>query len=76
VPLAYRARELAARFTNIRGEWIRREKNEIADRLSKDALKKAGVKLRLQLPSTPAKTNLKPLVDAAIVAHVFEPASL
>jgi ribonuclease HI len=48
VELAYEARKLARYFTNIRGEWIRRERNEIADRLSKEALKKAGVELRLQ----------------------------
>jgi hypothetical protein len=46
--LAYKARELATRFKNIRGEWIRREENKIADRLSKEALKKEGVELRLQ----------------------------
>ncbi len=47
-PLAYRARELLEPFTNIRGEWIPRDLNGIADKLSKEALKRAGVKLRLQ----------------------------
>jgi ribonuclease HI len=46
--LAYRARELLARFTNIQGEWISRDLNDVADALSKSALKRAGVKLRLQ----------------------------
>ena len=47
-PVACKARELVAQFTNMRGEWVRREQNEIADRLSKEALRTAGVKLRLQ----------------------------
>lgn len=47
-PLAYRARELLAKFTKIRGEWIPRDLNDIADKLSKAALKRAGVKLRIQ----------------------------
>lgn len=47
-PLALEARKLVAQFKNIRGEWIRRDRNTIADELSKDALKQAGVRLRLQ----------------------------
>ena len=47
-PLAKKASDLLARFTNIKGEWVARDRNEVADGLSKDALKKAGVKLRLQ----------------------------
>jgi|ERR1051326_407769 ribonuclease HI len=46
--LAHRARELLSRFTNIQGEWISRDLNDVADELSKAALKRAGVKLRLQ----------------------------
>src|SRR5438477_1753300 len=46
--LARRARELIRRFSNIRGQHIPRERNGIADELSKAALKRAGVKLRLQ----------------------------
>jgi ribonuclease HI len=48
VPLAHRARKLVGRFRDIRVEWIPRDQNAIADELSKDALKRAGVKLRLQ----------------------------
>ena len=48
VPMALEARKLVAQFKNIRGEWIRRDQNAVADGLSKDALKRAGVKLRLQ----------------------------
>lgn len=48
VPLAHQARKLLAQFKNIRGEWIRRDRNAVADGLSKNALKKAGVKLKLQ----------------------------
>ena len=47
-PLAKKARDLLSRFTKIQGEWIARDRNEVADGLSKDALKKAGVKLKLQ----------------------------
>jgi ribonuclease HI len=47
-PLAYRARELQLVSKTSEGEWIRRDQNGLADRLSKDALKGASVKLRLQ----------------------------
>jgi len=46
--LAHKARELLTKFAKIQGEWIPRDRNEVADRLSKEALKRAGVKLRLQ----------------------------
>jgi len=47
-PLAKQARELLGRSTNIKGEWIPRDRSEVADGLSKDALTRAGVKLKLQ----------------------------
>jgi ribonuclease HI len=47
-PLAKKANELLSRFIDIKGEWIPRDLNDVADELSKAALKKAGVKLRLQ----------------------------
>ena len=47
-PLAKKASELLSRFIDIKGEWIPRDLNDVADELSKAALKKAGVKLRLQ----------------------------
>ena len=47
-PLAKKASELRSRFIDIKGEWIPRDLNDVADELSKAALKKAGVKLRLQ----------------------------
>ena len=47
-PLAKQARELLGGFTTIKGEWIQRDRNDVADGLSKAALKRAGVKLRLQ----------------------------
>ena len=46
--LAEKARELLSQFTNSRGEWIPRDRNDVADRLSKEVLKRAGVQLRLQ----------------------------
>jgi ribonuclease HI len=50
-PLAHKARQLVARFSNIQGEWIPRVQNQLADDLSKEALKTAGVELMLQ-PTT------------------------
>lgn len=48
VPLALECRELLKLFPNIRGQWIPREENGLADELSKAELKKAGVKFRIQ----------------------------
>ena len=48
IELAHQTRELLSLFTKMQGEWISRDRNEVADRLSKEALKRAGVKLRLQ----------------------------
>ncbi len=48
VPLAYKARELKQNFINIRFEWIPRELNDYADRLSKQPMKKAGVIFKIQ----------------------------
>jgi ribonuclease HI len=42
------ARELLQGFSNIRGEWIPRATNGLADELSKAPLKVAGVKFRPQ----------------------------
>lgn len=47
-PVAEKARELVKRFANIEGKWIPRDKNDIADELSKAELKKAGVEFRIQ----------------------------
>lgn len=47
-PLAYKAKRLLEQFSNIKGEWIPREENSLADELSKAELKKAGVKFRIQ----------------------------
>lgn len=48
VPLAHDARRMAKDFKKMRGVWIPRGENTVADELSKAALKAAGVKLRLQ----------------------------
>jgi len=48
VPLALEARRLFRQFRNINGQWIPRDKNHLADKLSKAALKRAGVSLRIQ----------------------------
>jgi len=47
-PIASRCKILLKQFPRIKGEWIPREKNELADRLSKAQLKGAGVKFRIQ----------------------------
>jgi ribonuclease HI len=47
-PLAYKARGPRTQFTNMRGEWIERDHNQIADGLAKAAVERAGVRLRLQ----------------------------
>jgi hypothetical protein len=46
--IAFRCRELLKRFPRIRGEWIPREENTLADELSKSQLIKAGVEFRIQ----------------------------
>jgi hypothetical protein len=46
--IAFRCRELLKRFPRIRGEWIPREENTLADELSKAQLIKAGVQFRIQ----------------------------
>jgi ribonuclease HI len=47
-PLAQNARERLSQFKKVTGEWVPRDLNDIADKLSKDALKQAGVKLMIQ----------------------------
>jgi hypothetical protein len=39
---------LLRQFRNIKGQWIPRDKNHIAAKLLKAALKRAGVSLRIQ----------------------------
>jgi ribonuclease HI len=48
VPLALAAQRLLRQFKNIEGRWISRDKNEIADELSKSALLRAGVSFKIQ----------------------------
>lgn len=48
VPLALRARSLLKEFPNLRGEWISRDENSIADELSKRELINAGVTFKIQ----------------------------
>jgi ribonuclease HI len=48
VPLAFEARRLLRQFRNINGQWIPRQKNHVADKLSKAALTRAGVSLKIQ----------------------------
>lgn len=56
--IAFRCRELLKRFPRIRGEWIPREENTLADELSKAQLVKAGVQFRIQ-PSSDGKEDQK-----------------
>lgn len=48
VGLALECRELLKRFPYIRGRWIPREENTVADELSKRKMLEAGVKFRIQ----------------------------
>jgi ribonuclease HI len=48
VPLALQAQKLLELFPKIQGEWIPREKNSLADELSKAELIKAGITFRMQ----------------------------
>lgn len=48
VPVARECKELLKQFPYIAGEWIPREKNGLADELSKAQLKGAGIKFRIQ----------------------------
>lgn len=48
VPLALNALKLLKDFTNLRLQWIPREENGICDCLSKDVLKRMGIKFRIQ----------------------------
>lgn len=48
VPLAIKAKTKLKNFSNIKGEWIPREENSIADELSKKCLLDAGVKFKIQ----------------------------
>lgn len=47
-PLAHEAQEILKQFSNIRGEWIPREENSVADELSKAELIKAGIQFKIQ----------------------------
>ena len=48
LPLYEKAIKLKENFVDLKFEWIPREQNEIADKLSKEQLKKKGVELRIQ----------------------------
>ena len=48
VPVALACKKLLEKFPRIRGHWIPREQNSIADELSKAQLIKAGVKFEIQ----------------------------
>lgn len=48
IPTAQKAKKILCEFPNIKGEWIPREENSLADELSKAELIKAGVEFRIQ----------------------------
>jgi ribonuclease HI len=48
IPIALRCKEGVKKFSNITFEWIPREKNYLADDLSKAVLKKMNVKFKIQ----------------------------
>ena|SRR3990167_9991362 len=45
---AYKAKNLLNQFSNISGQWIPREKNEICDKLAKDVLRNMKIRFKLQ----------------------------
>ena len=55
VPIAKTCKAMLKQFPHITGTWIPREKNSLADELSKAELKKAGVKFRIQPEEWEAK---------------------
>lgn len=48
IPIALKAQKLLKKFKNIKGSWIPREQNGLADELSKAELIKAGIEFRIQ----------------------------
>lgn len=48
LPVCRKAQKMLKKFTNIRGEWIPREENNLADELSKAEIINAGVEFRIQ----------------------------
>lgn len=48
VPFAHAARKLLVKFPRLILRWIPREQNSLADELSKDQLRGAGIKFRIQ----------------------------
>lgn len=48
IPLAHHARELLKAFSSLKGNWIPRSENALADELSKAAVLKAGILLNIQ----------------------------
>ena len=65
-PLAKRASDLLSRFTKIQGEWIPRDLNDFADKQSKAALRRAGVKFH---GAEPTKANAKAGLSGLIAAQ-------
>lgn len=48
VPIAKYCKNILSKFTNLKGQWIPREENFLADELSKAELLKAGIKFKIQ----------------------------
>ena len=48
VPLAQKAKNLLKNLPHVKGRWIPREENSIADELSKAELIKAGIEFKIQ----------------------------
>ena len=50
-PSACKARAIAARFTNLRFQWVPRDQNHLADELSKSELIKADIRISERRPA-------------------------
>src|SRR5262245_36437020 len=65
IELAHQTHELLTRFTNIQGQWISRGLNDVADKQSKAALRRAGVKFHgAEHTKANAKAGLSGLIAA------------
>jgi ribonuclease HI len=70
VPYALKAKELRQSFSNLSGQWIKREKNTVADELSKRPLRTAGIEFRLQPEEPWISREQHTMAHALSKAHV------
>jgi ribonuclease HI len=70
IPLYRKARSLASRFNKIRFEWVRREKNEAADKMSKAAYEQ--FRSESKRATTAARTTVSSMIpESGIIEQVL-----